>query len=1627
MSAGVVYVELDLDYTKFERNQKKLDTEAKSTALNIEKVHGKVSAQAADYYRRMANAIIAEHNRVLNSDKYTAAQKAKAYTDSALLFKNLNIEMATEAARASRVNAAQIAREKADRDAQLAHIKRNDAAQAEANRLYEEFWAKKQSMYKAEAQAHEMNASLDEARINKQNKENAEWWMAKMRYDKDVLKSGEEMWNNLGIKSKAHYEAQKKEATSAYNTIKANAAKNGEDLTRIHKAYVNRMKALDDEYVGAHSMSMSQMVNGALRLYAAYYVVSSVLGTIVNFLKEGMEKADQMKTSAIAVAASITTAQGSPENFEKNYRYASALVEKLREVDKVSFATYENILLMNRAMELQGVHLDMNNQKQMDTFTSLTNAVALYTSGQDQAKQASQEIRSIFSGNIKAGSEVARIIDQQAKASGKYANGLADIVKQSKNHKDILERIAPFLIGIDASVAKISTTWESATTSMATSWNRLQRLTTEALFPNAVQQLKDFAAAVDAWAPKIALGFRRIADVIFWANTQQERIQLMGVTSLMPGTKVAEDAARGLTVIENAIKKREQDTLDLEQKLLGFTRIRTGENVRQYSEVKKIEDSYGNILNYGKLIAETPTTPNQTQELDNLKAQVRELAKKREAAKDAYEEAIRAADMAAKLAQKNGQFEKTTIAETYKAKTDAARDYAAILEKYSRQEVAARQKAAKLDGTEYDAQETLAANSLAIQSELHRNLQGFADDKRNSLAAAADKMIETELELSRIISATSESTTDKAIEDIKRRFKEHHRFTAQTVEGQALLDKALDRTIEKYKAQTDATRLSNRVSFMEEVSPFSEDAFSAFEESLNAQSLLMEDTFRSEAERQAWLTSKTLEEIEKRKSAQASYYEGIRGFEERAYQDSRAAIEAARQAEIEKGYDVTAANRKASRAILDLNEKRFDAEHADILKTMGATEEMFGNAKALMGENSKAYKVFHNAEMAMKAAQIAIEVQKQLSIAAGAAQQVALLPSQLAVLEALAIHHGVVATVAQGTDPITGPARMAAMAAAVSGILAIAGIGFTALGGSGGEVANPNIYADGTGSLLGSTEASQSSSKVLEILEDAHALEYGKLVGIYEEVRNLNSNITGLVKGTVMSDISVPVSPVTSKAKEWFKDEGAGAWYNSLVSGIMGGDKTTSQVGGGLAISGTTMGEILDGTSEAVGRFFRDMKTVTDGGWFHSDKTKFWTTYSALDDDTNRLLTQVFTDLGTTMLALAEGFGVDITDALNQYEVNIGKIDLMGKSADEITETLTAAFSEFGDQMVETLFGSIVEPYQKVNEGLLETAVRLLADMEQVLRILDYTNQGFTGSTESAIALSEALIEVAGDLDTLTDSFSTYYAAFFSDEEKAVDQQKALSESLTAMNMALPNSREGFRNLVESLDLTTDSGQQAYVSLLQLAETADSYYSYLEELQEKAVDDIKNRVSDWESALDTIQKALGTFADTTAGATLMAIDDIIRQTEQGIIVSSSDLSNAVNAAANLSTEAYTSPMAYDLDQARLRAALFELEEATSEQLTYEELRLSLMEQQTTSLDELVTLATQTNTLLSGGTISTPAGTVLTASGSSGNLVSEIQSLRAEIAENDELIIRYTKRTADVLEKFDIDGMPEVRS
>jgi chromosome segregation ATPase len=57
------------------------------------------------------------------------------------------------------------------------------------------------------------------------------------------------------------------------------------------------------------------------------------------------------------------------------------------------------------------------------------------------------------------------------------------------------------------------------------------------------------------------------------------------------------------------------------------------------------------------------------------------------------------------------------------------------------------------------------------------------------------------------------------------------------------------------------------------------------------------------------------------------------------------------------------------------------------------------------------------------------------------------------------------------------------------------------------------------------------------------------------------------------------------------------------------------------------------------------------------------------------------------------------------------------------------------------------------------------------------------------------------------------------------------------------SSREGFRSIVEGLDLTTNAGREAYVAMLNLSDIADQYYSELEEQQQKAADLANDRRS----------------------------------------------------------------------------------------------------------------------------------------------------------------------------------------
>ena len=85
---------------------------------------------------------------------------------------------------------------------------------------------------------------------------------------------------------------------------------------------------------------------------------------------------------------------------------------------------------------------------------------------------------------------------------------------------------------------------------------------------------------------------------------------------------------------------------------------------------------------------------------------------------------------------------------------------------------------------------------------------------------------------------------------------------------------------------------------------------------------------------------------------------------------------------------------------------------------------------------------------------------------------------------------------------------------------------------------------------------------------------------------------------------------------------------------------------------------------------------------------------------------------------------------------------------------------------------------------------------------MEKTNQEFIGSIKNIIAFSEELIKLAGGLDVLQDSFETYYKSFIPESERMANTYKDISSVLGDLNMALPETRDGYKELVESLDLS---------------------------------------------------------------------------------------------------------------------------------------------------------------------------------------------------------------------------------
>jgi|GEM_PF-4513385 len=729
--------------------------------------------------------------------------------------------------------------------------------------------------------------------------------------------------------------------------------------------------------------------------------------------------------------------------------------------------------------------------------------------------------------------------------------------------------------------------------------------------------------------------------------------------------------------------------------------------------------------------------------------------------------------------------------------------------------------------------------------------------------------------------------------------------------------------------------------------PYSSEYSKATEDAIRSQADLLKIQLGDRFNKEEWITAKIQEETAKRLDSQADYYSQIGGFEKKSLAIRLRAIEERRKAEGKLTGDQKAANQLAlqetNAAIADEQARKL----ALIQNTMSGYAQLFEGLSQMYDKDSSERKRLHDVAMgfllAEKIAAFALAVVKAVEACANAA--------------------------ASG-DPYTAVARIAAVAAALGAVFASAGMSMH-LGGGGADVQPVKSESTVLGAERG-TE-SQSVDRTLKILDDTYNLQYHELRGIHDAVKGLNDNITGLVRALVLGggsfDSGIFATILTNSRPSWTSSAGSlgsfgigafsgdpftamthtmleglfggqlGKNIGSFLSSVFGGRTSSWTSDAGIAYRAPTVGGLQQG-SDVSANWYVIQQYLKEGGWFHGNRSWSETTYGAVPEDVTVLLTKVYKNISDTLILLTNELGTDIEKTLN-YAFGYVELSLKDQSGEQIEKTLKAYFSRVGDLAVKTLFGDMLQAYQQVGEGMMETAIRLITDKATVMEALKMTGQAFTGTTQEVIAFSETIIEMAGGLDKFTDAVSYYYDNFYSNAERFAYAREGMVSTFEEMDLAMPRNKEQFRDLVESLDLTTVAGKETYVALIQMAEATDKYYDQVEEWVGKVKD-----------ARESMRMEGMEYEQQRSTAGQLALNAALEQAKLGNYAMIDDLDFGEIASQASSTALFATRKEYEANYYQTYNRMSELERLIGGQVPIDEQQLIIQKEQLKVLNQI---------------------------------------------------------------------------
>jgi len=387
---------------------------------------------------------------------------------------------------------------------------------------------------------------------------------------------------------------------------------------------------------------------------------------------------------------------------------------------------------------------------------------------------------------------------------------------------------------------------------------------------------------------------------------------------------------------------------------------------------------------------------------------------------------------------------------------------------------------------------------------------------------------------------------------------------------------------------------------------------------------------------------------------------------------------------------------------------------------------------------------------------------------------------------------------------------------------------------------------------LGNANAkSDSIAKALSDMGDNGASLLDVNHGMYQALLDIKTGISGSAAGFARQGLGGNAEMGINTGTSFNKNLLGLGSSASVVGGIFGGEvggfldsiiasvskaiynKKTSIIDSGIQILGGTLADAIEsGTIGAMN--YAEVKTTKKFlGLTTSSKVK--TETSDLNEEFKRQFADVFGSAGDALQEASKAFGANF-DA-SKLMIDATKLSLKGLEGDALTKEIESFFSSTLDKWADSLVEGLTQ-FQEVGEGAFETMIRLASQTNIFTSYAEKLLPKFNLVGMAAITATQAVAELSGGFDRLNTNMSSYYQNFFSETEKSQRGLAQISDALASVGLTMPKTRDEFRAMVESLDLTSEAQQKQYAALLdvnqafaQFVPAADAVSSATEQLK----------------------------------------------------------------------------------------------------------------------------------------------------------------------------------------------------